>query len=414
MPIERNAATPEDDRRDEGDLVALEQVGGHAGAVTDVVAHVVGDGGGVAGVVLGDALLDLAHEVGADVGGLGEDAATHPHEQGDERAAEAEADEDRRGGVLEDHDDDRGAEQAEADREHAGHAAGAERHLERVLERSAAAAAAVRTLPRTARLMPMNPVSADRTAPATKASVRYRPDSPRPSADREVGLDDLDRGDEHEDRDRHHDDGDRLELALQVGHRAFLDGRRRSRSSSACPGRRRARRASSTRPTMSASSAVAAQKISQYHSVDVELELLVPALGREDEALHPVLAPCLGRDRPDPGSPRAVGPRKRPAARADGTRRSAARSGRGGHPMGRDLPTSNCGRPLARYSTWYGTEVTTVPLRNSRRPLRISALWLWSRCSHQWLHHELGDHDRDDVVVVARLELVDEAAASGV
>ena len=49
-----------------------------------------------------------------------------------------------------------------------------------------------------------------------------------------------------------------------------------------------------------------------------------------------------------------------------------------------------------------------MPLRKSRRPLRSSALWLWSRCSHQWLHDELGDDDRDDVVVVQRVELVDE------
>ena len=86
----------EDDRGDEGDLVGLEQVGGHAGAVADVVAHVVGDGGRVAGVVLGDAGLDLAHEVGADVGRLGEDAAADPEEQGEQRAAEAEADQDGR------------------------------------------------------------------------------------------------------------------------------------------------------------------------------------------------------------------------------------------------------------------------------------------------------------------------------
>ncbi len=120
----------EDDRGDQRDLVALEQVGGHAGAVADVVAHVVGDGGRVAGVVLGDARLDLADEVGADVGRLGEDAAADPQEQGEQRAAEAEADEDRRRRVLEDHDDDRRAEQAEADGEHAGDATGAERHLQ--------------------------------------------------------------------------------------------------------------------------------------------------------------------------------------------------------------------------------------------------------------------------------------------
>ena len=35
------------------------------------------------------------------------------------------------------------------------------------------AAAAVRTLPRTARLMPMKPVRPDRNAPAMNASVRY-------------------------------------------------------------------------------------------------------------------------------------------------------------------------------------------------------------------------------------------------
>ena len=92
--VERGDA--EDDRGDEGDLVALEQVGGHAGAVADVVADVVGDRRRVARVVLGDAGLDLADEVGADVGGLGEDAAADAQEQGEQRAAEAEADEDRR------------------------------------------------------------------------------------------------------------------------------------------------------------------------------------------------------------------------------------------------------------------------------------------------------------------------------
>ena len=73
--------------------VGLEEVGGHAGTVADVVAHVVCDDGRVARVVLGDAGLDLADEVGADVGGLGEDAAAETGEDRDERATEAEADE---------------------------------------------------------------------------------------------------------------------------------------------------------------------------------------------------------------------------------------------------------------------------------------------------------------------------------
>ena len=62
------------------------------GAVADVVADVVGDRRRVARVVLGDAGLDLADEVGADVGRLREDAAAEPGEHRDQRAAEAEPD----------------------------------------------------------------------------------------------------------------------------------------------------------------------------------------------------------------------------------------------------------------------------------------------------------------------------------
>ena len=79
--------------RDRRHRVGLEQVGGHAGAVADVVADVVGDHRGVARVVLGDARLDLADEVGADVGRLREDAAAKTCEDRDERAAEREPDE---------------------------------------------------------------------------------------------------------------------------------------------------------------------------------------------------------------------------------------------------------------------------------------------------------------------------------
>ena len=55
---------PEDQRRDEGHLVRLEQVGRHPRTVAHVVAHVVGDHGRVPRVVLGDPHLDLADEVG--------------------------------------------------------------------------------------------------------------------------------------------------------------------------------------------------------------------------------------------------------------------------------------------------------------------------------------------------------------
>ena len=79
--------------RDDGHGVGLEQVGRHAGAVADVVADVVGDGRRVARIVLGDAGFDLADEIAADVGALGEDAAAETGEDGDQRGAEAERDE---------------------------------------------------------------------------------------------------------------------------------------------------------------------------------------------------------------------------------------------------------------------------------------------------------------------------------
>ena len=77
---------------DHRDRVGLEQVGRHAGAVADVVADVVGDGGGVARIVLGDAGFDLADQIAADVGALGEDAAAETGEDRDQRGAEAERD----------------------------------------------------------------------------------------------------------------------------------------------------------------------------------------------------------------------------------------------------------------------------------------------------------------------------------
>ena len=75
---------------DDGDGIGLEQIGGHAGAVADIVADIVGDHGRIARIVLGDAGFDLADEVGADIRTLGEDAAAKAREDGDQRGAEAE------------------------------------------------------------------------------------------------------------------------------------------------------------------------------------------------------------------------------------------------------------------------------------------------------------------------------------
>ena len=220
--LERGDA--EDDRRDERHLVGLEQVGGHAGAVADVVADVVGDGRRVARVVLGDAGFDLADEVGADVGRLGEDAAADAQEQREQRATEPEADEDRGARVLEDHDDHRGAEQTEADGEHAGDAAGAERDLQRRRHRAGLRGRGGAHVAAHGEAHADEAGEARHEAPEHERERAERcPTATNDSASTPLAFFDRGRRDEHDDRERDEDHGDRLELPPQVGHRAFLD-----------------------------------------------------------------------------------------------------------------------------------------------------------------------------------------------
>ena len=77
-------ARPEDDRRDQGDLVGLEDVGRHPRAVPHIVPDVVRDRGRVARIVLRDPHFDFADQVRPDVGNLRVDAAPDAHEQGDQ------------------------------------------------------------------------------------------------------------------------------------------------------------------------------------------------------------------------------------------------------------------------------------------------------------------------------------------
>ena len=215
----------EDQCGDDGDLVGLEEVGRHAGAVAHVVTHVVGDGGGVAGVVLGDTGLHFAHQVGADVGRLGEDTPADSHEQGEERGAEGEPDEDRGGRVLEDQHDGRGADQAQADTEHAGHGAGPERDPQ-----GTGHAAALRRGRRRADVAPHGDAHADEAGQAGEGGAEEEADDPVEAVLLEaqgqvpVRLDHLGGGEEDQDGERHHDDGDRAELALEERLGALLDG----------------------------------------------------------------------------------------------------------------------------------------------------------------------------------------------
>ena len=76
-----------------GHRIRLKQIGRHAGTVTDIVAHIVRDRGGIARVILGNAGFDLADHVPADIRTLGENAAAQTGEDGDQRGPEAQRDE---------------------------------------------------------------------------------------------------------------------------------------------------------------------------------------------------------------------------------------------------------------------------------------------------------------------------------
>ena len=69
-------------------------VSAHAGHVAHVVAHVVGDGSGVTGVIFGDTGFDLTNQVSAHVSSLGVDAAAHTGKQCHEGSAHAVHDHD--------------------------------------------------------------------------------------------------------------------------------------------------------------------------------------------------------------------------------------------------------------------------------------------------------------------------------
>ncbi len=201
-------------RGDRGHRIRLEEVGRHARAVADVVADVVRDHRRVARVVLRDPGLDLAHEVGADVGGLRVDAAAESREDGDERAAESETDEvvDRRLGRVAERAGQhpvvaRDAQEREPDDQQASDGACAERHLER------RAQTLLRSLGR-ASVRAHRDVHADEARQRGKHGPDEETDGGAPA---QIVV-------EAEDQERHdRDHGDRRVLALEVGLGPLLD-----------------------------------------------------------------------------------------------------------------------------------------------------------------------------------------------
>ena len=76
---------------DQADGVSFKDICGHSCAVPNVISHVVGDGGGIAGVIFFEFGFDFAHEVGPDVGSFGVDPASQTCKHANEGSTEGEA-----------------------------------------------------------------------------------------------------------------------------------------------------------------------------------------------------------------------------------------------------------------------------------------------------------------------------------
>ena len=61
--------------------IRLEEVGAHAGDVTNIVTHVVGNDTGVAGVIFRNPCFDLTDEIRADISGFGVNPTAHTREE---------------------------------------------------------------------------------------------------------------------------------------------------------------------------------------------------------------------------------------------------------------------------------------------------------------------------------------------
>ena len=202
-------------RRADGHDIGLEQIGGHAGAVADIVADVVGDHRRVAGIVLRNTGLDLADEVGADVRRLGEDAAAQTREDGDERGAERQGDQRvndraviRRAALnanknVEEHRD---RQQRQTRHQHAGDGAGAEGRGEAALQARAGGFGGA-------------DVGAHRDVHADIAGHARQDGSGH-----EANGGDWSQEEEDEHGDDHADDADGGVLPAEIGLRALLDG----------------------------------------------------------------------------------------------------------------------------------------------------------------------------------------------
>ncbi len=128
----RERQVPEDHRCDRRHCIRFKEVRRHAGAIANVVAHIVRDDRRVPRIVFRDPRFHFAHEVRADIRAFREDAAAQPREDGDQASPEAEPDE--RAYVMRRSIETRDREQRKANHEKSRHRAAFKRDAERFRE----------------------------------------------------------------------------------------------------------------------------------------------------------------------------------------------------------------------------------------------------------------------------------------
>ena len=69
-------------RADHGHGIGLEQIGRHAGTVANIVADIIRNHRGIAGVVFRDTGFDLTDQVRTDIGALGKNSAAKTRKDG--------------------------------------------------------------------------------------------------------------------------------------------------------------------------------------------------------------------------------------------------------------------------------------------------------------------------------------------
>ena len=201
---------------DDGHGIGLEQVGGHAGAIADIVADIVSDGCGIARIIFGNTGLDLAYEIAADIGALGEDPAPKTGEDGDQRGAESE----RHQGIDDsavvgrhvprpdkETEIERYAKQCEARHQQSGYGAGSECKLKPVCQRAD-------------RRLRGADIGAHRNIHSYEAG-RAREDRTDQKSNRNQPAEKI----SNDQKDHDPDDTDGRILALQIGLRALAHGR---------------------------------------------------------------------------------------------------------------------------------------------------------------------------------------------